>query len=96
MPTFAIVFARNYHEFYACILVLLGHLWNRANIARQGVGDRIDLPCVGVRRPDQSVVRDVLQMAAVFQPGAGLGDVIGCAFALDLRLSASVSAMYAP
>jgi hypothetical protein len=47
--------------------------------------DRVGLPVLNVDGTDEEVVGDVVQVATELEPGAGHGDVVGRALALDLR-----------
>jgi len=69
----------------ACVPVLLRDLGDSVDDTREGVesvsADRVAAVqglCAG-----EEVVRNVLEVAAVFVPGTGGGDVIGCAFACE-------------
>jgi hypothetical protein len=45
----------------------------------------VDLVVLRVDGSDEHVVRDILQVTTELQPGAGCGNVVGCALSLDLR-----------
>ena len=69
----------------ARVAVLLRDFGDSVDDVREGVesvtADRVAV--VESLRTSEEVVRDVLQVAAVFVPGAGGGDVVGGTFACE-------------
>ena len=63
---------------------------NQVGICREAVSpqhlvlDAVDLLVLNVEGADEHVVGDVVQVAAVLEPGAGHGDVVSRALALHL------------
>lgn len=80
----AVVVVADGHPLDAVGLVVAGHIGNSAPGAAALVLDVVHLVVLVVGGANEHVVGDVVQVAAVLQPGAGSRDVIGGALALDL------------
>ena len=65
-------------------LVLPGNVWDSAALSSGEVAHIVHFIVFRVDSGDEEVVGNVVQVAAEFEPGAGSGNVIGRALALDL------------
>mmetsp|Transcript_7113 Transcript_7113/g.10670 ORF Transcript_7113/g.10670 Transcript_7113/m.10670 type:complete len:313 (-) Transcript_7113:1449-2387(-) len=79
-----IVLVAHHHPLHARRLVLPRHVRHRTRRTAQLVGHLVDRPGLRVDGPNEHVVGDVVQVAAVLEPGPGHADVVGGA--LPLRL----------
>lgn len=68
----------------AVLLVVTGNVGDGTILARKDVLDLVGFTVLLVDGTDQHVVGDVVQVAAVLQPGTSHGDVIGSGLALAL------------
>ena len=85
---FAVVPVAEDAPFDACVAVGFGDGGDGVEGLRQGVESLAAEvsgadSCLGAGK---EVVRDVLEVATVFVPGAGRGDVVGCAFACEVDM----------
>ena len=68
----------------AMVTVVCADLRDTSVFASDLVLDLVSLAVLRVDRANQAVLRDVLEMTTVLEPGATSGDVVGRALALDL------------
>ena len=76
--TFTVVAVTDDNPFDALGLVLRSNLRDTAELARELVLDLVSLAVLSVNRTDEAVLRDVLEMSTVLEPGSTGGDVVGC------------------
>ena len=76
--TFTVVAVTDDNPLDALGLVLRSDLRDTAELARELVLDLVSLAVLSVNRTDEAVLRDVLKMSTVLEPGSTGGDVVGC------------------
>jgi hypothetical protein len=91
----AIVPVTNNDPRLAVLLVVTGDIRNGTVLAVECVLNLVGLAVLGVDGTDQHVVRDVVQMSTVLQPGTGHGDVVGGGLALALDEDGQVGGVLA-
>ena len=72
----AVVPVTDNNPFDAVLLVVTGNSWDSIVFAVENVLDLVGLAVLGADSTNQHVVRDVVKMSAVLQPGAGHGDMV--------------------
>jgi hypothetical protein len=93
--TFAVVPVTDNNPLDAVLLVITGNSGHGVVLAGQDVLDLVGLAVLGVDGTDQHVVRDVVEMSAVFQPGSSHGDVVSGGLALSLDKDGKVKRILA-
>jgi len=91
----AVVPVTNNDPRLAVLLVVTGNIRNGTVLAVERVLDLVGLAVLGINGTDQHVVRDVVQMSTVLQPGTGHGDVVGGGLALALDEDGEVGGVLA-
>lgn len=81
--TFAVVVLSNDHPRLSFLLPLVRKLGDGVLAAVNIISD-VDFIGLGVDGGEEGVVREVLEVTLVLEPGAGGGDGVGCALSLDL------------
>lgn len=79
----------------AVLLVVTGDIRDSAVLSGQRVLDLVGLAVLSVDGTDKHVVRDVVQVSTVLQPGTGHRDVIGGGLALSLDENGQVGRVLA-
>ncbi len=80
----AVVVVADHQPAQAVLLVVARHSGHRVILPAQLVLDAVDAIVLNVERADEHVVGDIVQVAAVLEPGARHADVVRGALALDL------------
>jgi hypothetical protein len=79
----------------AVLLVITGNVRDGTVVAVERVLDLVGLTVLGVDGTNQHVVRDVVQVTTVLQPGTGHGDVVGGGLTLGLDEDGQVGGVLA-